>query len=342
MRTPVTVGLAGLDEWGARAARVLSELPRAELRWLCDAQTGVPARRLRLPAAQLTDRFADLLEDEAVDAIVVSAPVHARAMLTRRALEAGKHVLTRSPLSTCGPEADELAALAQRRDVRLLAGHDQTFEPAVQQLKRILAAGGLGDVYYLYGSRHRWSGEQTDALWDVLADEIPLVLDLVADEPYEVQAFGESYLRETSRDVVIAQLRFATGIAAHLHVSTLGPSSAGRLTVVGSDRLAVLAEGRLAVHERIERGDGSVAVRVEAHDDPRSEADDPLHQELDYFLTAIRTPLERVSGRPGAAVAHVLEALSRSLAKGAAEPVGQQPRAAPVLALHAHRRRAGP
>jgi predicted dehydrogenase len=207
----------------------------------------------------------------------------------------------------------------------------------VQRLKRLIETGYLGDVYYVYGTRHSWADEPLDVLWDVTADVLPVVLDLVGDEPFEVRAHGESYVREDTLDVVIAQLRFATGISAHFHVSALGPRSTARLTVVGSHRLAVIEDTRLTVHERIERGDGSTAVRSEAHEEPRVDGDDALHRECEYFLSAIRTPLELVSGRQGAATVHVLEALGRALASGGAESIRQAPRVALVTALSSRR-----
>ena len=338
MRTPVSVAVAGLDEWGVRAARALSRLPGADLRWLCDGRAERPLRRsLPRPAAPVTERFADLLEDEMVDAVVVSAPLGARAMLVRRALDAGKHVLARSPLSTSGAEADELYALAERLNLRLLDAHEDTFDPSVQQLKRLIETGQLGDVLYLYGTRHR-PNDAADVLWDVAADDVPVVLDLVGDEPLEVRAQGESYVAEGAFDVIVAQLRFATGISAHFHISLLGPRAAARLTVVGSQRLAILEDGRLTVHERIVRGDGSAAVRAESYDDAGLDPDDGLHRECEFFLSSTRTTLGLMPARPGAGVVHVLEALGRALASGGAQHVREAPRTAAVTSLSARRR----
>jgi predicted dehydrogenase len=346
MRTPVSVGVTGLDDWGVCAARVFSELPRADLRWLCPATSELPLRkRLAPPVARRTDHVADLLEDEMLDALVISAPLDARPDLVRRALLAGKHVLTRSPMTKDGAEADELARLAEELNLRLLAGSDLLFEPAVQRLKDLMEVGRLGDVNYLYTSRHRGRTEGADALWDIAALDVPLILHLLGDEPVEVGCRGESYVANESPDVVFCHLRFASGICAHLHASSLEPRTVGRLTVVGSDRLAVLdeteLEQRLILHEKAGQGPGPETAHTQVYDDGALGGwSDALHRECEYFLSTVRTPVENSSGRRGSSVVNVLEALARSLESGVTEPVRERAlRLAEVTALSERRSR---
>jgi predicted dehydrogenase len=343
MRTPVSLGIAGLDDWGVRVARVFAELPRAELRWVCDGGGDLPRRkRVVPPFVRRTDRVADLLEDEMLDAVVVNAPLDTRSELVRRALEAGKHVLTRSPLSVDGADADDLARLAERSNLRLVAGCDLLFEPAVQRLKDLIELGRLGDVNYLYAGRHRNLNEGVDALWAVAALDVPVVQHLLGDEPVEVWARGESYVGDGQVDVVFCHLRFASGICAHLHASSLEPRAVGRLTVVGSDRLAVLDEAdlehRLIVHERARRSHGPTTIHTQIFDDGLLGGwSDPLHRECEYFLSAVRTTVEPSSARQAASVVNVLDALARSLESGLTEPVRQRTQIAEVRSLSERR-----
>jgi predicted dehydrogenase len=344
MRTPVSLGVAGLDDWGVSIARTLSELPRAELRWLCDAAADVPLRkRLLPPEAQRTERLEDVLGDEMLDAVVLSAPLESRADAVRRALYAGKHVLTRSPLANDGAEADALAALAERLNLRLLAGSELLFEPGLQLLQDLMEVGRLGDVDYLYSGRHRGRDEGADALWEVAAVDVAAILQLLGDEPVEVSCRGESYLGTSKADVVFCHLRFASGICAYLHASSLEPRLAGRLTVVGSERLAVFDESdgehRLTLHERLRRGATPASIRTQVYDDHALRGwSDALHRECEYFVSVVRTTVEHRCARQAAAVVNVLEALARSLENGAPELVrAEPPRGADVTTLAEYR-----
>jgi hypothetical protein len=116
----------------------------------------------------------------------------------------------------------------------------------------------------------------------------------------------------------------------------------GRLTVVGSDRLAVLdetdLEHRLLVHERARRSNGPAVVHTQIYDEGVLGGwNDALHRECEYFLSAVRTAVEHSSARQGASVVNVLEALARSLESGSTESVRQRTQVAPVTELSERR-----
>src|SRR4029079_2406806 len=77
-----------------------------------------------------------------------------------------------------------------------------------------------------------------NALWSLGAHDVSVVLHLAEEEPYEVEARGESYMRRDVEDVVFAFLRFPSGLAAHLHLSWLDPHKERRFAVVGSRKMA--------------------------------------------------------------------------------------------------------
>lgn len=61
----------------------------------------------------------------ACDALVIATPASTHAMLTRKALEAGKHALVEKPLALTGVEARALAKMALERDLVLSVGHQE-------------------------------------------------------------------------------------------------------------------------------------------------------------------------------------------------------------------------
>ena len=61
---------------------------------------------------------------------------------------------------------------------------------------------------------------------------------LDGEEPEEVVAHGESFVRDGVEDVVFCNLRFPSGRVAHMHLSWLDPHKERRFTLVGSQRMA--------------------------------------------------------------------------------------------------------
>lgn len=324
MRTPVSVGVIGLDRAGPKLAKALAKLPQAELRWLCDED---PERRRRIgdrhPHALLTPSVTDLLTDESLDAIVLATTDAATHYdIVRSALAADKHVLVEAPLAQTGDEADELVRQAERRNRRLSVTSLILFEPAMRSLKELVDDGGLGDVYYLSidhaVDRH---GTGDEMLWDSVADDLAVLVHLLEDQPVEAIAQGECYANGKARDVVFGFLRFATGITATLRVSNLDPRHLRRLDVVGSHWVAVLDDAERERKLTLYRG--GKRSRLGDIVSPELDEDDAAYLACEQFLLGVRSSARALdNAREGAALAHVLSALRRSLARdGMAEPV---------------------
>lgn len=330
MRTPIPVGVVGFGDRGLNLARTFDRLPGAEVRWLCDRNPEVRmAHRFGFPSAEWTADVDDLLADDGLDAVVIATPLSTHYELALRALDAHKHVFVEQPLALSGGDAQKLVDEAERRDRVLMVGNVLLFHPAVRKLKELVDTGALGDLYYLYGNRQNLGKVRPDenALWNLGAQDVAVLLYLLDDQPIEVAARGESYLRRGVPDVVFCYLKFATGISAHLHLSWLDPHKLRRTTVVGSERMAVVddlePERKLTIYDKRAVSDETdpysehVDVRFGDIVSPRLTADDSLRLECEHFVSKIRSQVGlESSGREGATVVEILEALQCSLDSG--------------------------
>jgi predicted dehydrogenase len=321
----------GLGPWGSNLARNFNEL--AELRWLCDADGArLEDARSRFPRTKLTHRVEELLDDPGVNAVVVATPVPTHAELARQALEAGKHVFVEKPLALTAADADELVALAEGRGLVLMPGHLLLYHPGVAKLKELVDAGELGDVLYVYGNRQNLGTIRRDenALWSLGVHDLSVILHLLGEEPTEVWARGESFLKSGVEDVVFCYLRFPSGQVAHMHLSWLDPHKMRRMTVVGRDRMAVFDDMELdrkvtvydSAAEQSLRTYGEWRTRTGDIHSYRIANDEPLRLECRAFLrlTAGHGDAAGVA-RDGARVVRVLELLQRSLETSRPEAV---------------------
>jgi len=151
---------------------------------------------------------------------------------------------------------------------------------------------------------------------------VSVVLALAGEEPHEVVAHGQSYVREGIQDVVFCFLRFPSGLAAHLHLSWLDPHKERRFTVVGSRRMATFddmaIEGKLKVYDKgfdeDSRGYGEYITRTGDIFCPRIPNAEPLRLECEHFIECIRDRRHpRSDGASGLRVVRVLERLQQSL-----------------------------
>jgi predicted dehydrogenase len=333
--SPVRVAALGLGYWGPNLARAWSGLAETELAWLCDLdQARLDRFSAVSPEARTTTDLDEVLADESVEAVAIatSAPTHAQLAL--RAIEAGKHVFVEKPLALTSADARAMARAADRAGTLLVVGHLLVHHPAVAMLKSLIASGELGRTHYIYTNRVNLGQVRSDenALWSLGAHDISVLLHLVGELPTSVSAQGQCFIHEGVEDVVFGVLRFPSGVIGHLHLSWLDPFKTRKVTIVGSDKMAVFDD--MNPDEKVKIFDKGVTHSGTAnggewqpasygeyvqlrHGDtyvPRISSEEPLRLQCRHFARCVRgTETPRSSGADGVAVVEVLEALQRSL-----------------------------
>ncbi len=161
----VVVGVMGLNGRGRVLAETFAKTEGVEVAYLCD----VDARLLDPTISFLVDPqdtnqgarpglqerrpegvrdFRRILDDDAVDALVIAAPDHWHAPAAILALDAGKHVYVEKP---CGhnPQEGEWLVQAQQQSGKLVQmGNQQRSSPESIQIIRDIREGLIGKPYY--------------------------------------------------------------------------------------------------------------------------------------------------------------------------------------------------
>jgi predicted dehydrogenase len=319
------IGVAGLGYWGPNLARNFAAIEGCELAWCCDDSAAARERWApAFPSARFTAELGDLLADDALDAVALATPVPTHGPLAERVLRAGKHCFVEKPLAQSVADAELAVAAAGETGRLLMVGHLLEYHPGVARLKEIAASGELGEIHYLYTKRLNLGVLRADenALWSLGAHDVSVILYLADEEPHELEARGESYMRPGIEDVVFCFLRFPSGRAAHLHLSWLDPHKERKLTVVGSRRMATFddmeLERKLTVYDKgFDEAAGSYGEYITRSGDiwsPRVPNREPLRIECEHFVECVREGRPpRTDGAAGLRVVRVLEALQERL-----------------------------
>ena len=335
MSGDIRVGVVGLGYWGPNLARNFEAIPGCELAGCVDASTAARERAAsQFPRARISDDFAGLLTDPSIDAIALATPVPTHAELAAAVLDAGKHCFVEKPLAQSVADAERAVAVARASGKVLMVGHLLEYHPGVEKLGELVDSGELGEqIYYIYGNRLNLGKVRADenALWSLGAHDVSVVLRLAGEEPYEVVAHGESYLRDGVEDVVFCFMRFPSGLVAHLHLSWLDPHKERRFTIVGSRRMATFddmaLEGKVTIYDKGFDEDsasyGEYITRTGDIFSPQIPNTEPLRIECEHFVDCVRRgAAPRSDGESGLRVVRVLERLQRSLEeRGAVPPV---------------------
>ena len=320
------VGVAGLGYWGPNLARNFDEL--GDLAWICEADgERLAAYAIRYPDADHTSSYEEMLADASLDAVVISTPVPTHYELAKQALEAGKHVFVEKPPAMKGSEIDELVSIAEERDLVLMPGHLLLYHPGVLKLKELVDGGELGDVLMVYGNRQNLGviRKHENALWSLGVHDLSVILYLLDEDPVEAVALGQSLLKTGVEDVVFCYLRFPSGKIAHMHLSWLDPHKMRKMTVVGTEKMAVFddmeLDRKVTVYEKAPwkpvNTYGEWQTRTGDIHIPKIATDEPLKLECRHFLSLVEGEGDRARvARDGARVVRALDMLTTSLNGG--------------------------
>ena len=331
----VSVGVVGAGGWGKNLVRNYSEISGAELRYVCDLDTEkLNAAKEKFRPMFATTSFDELLEDDDLQAVVIATTGPTHYELCKRALESGKDVYVEKPFVLNVGHAKQLVELADSNDSVLMVGHLLEYHPVVQQLKKLIDSGGLGEIRYIYSQRLNLGTVRQDenALWNFAPHDISVVLYLLGLEPSDVTARGQAYLQPNVEDVVFLTMNFDGKAMGNVHVSWLDPHKIRRITIVGSQRMAVfddlepneklkIYDKGAEVNENYDTFAEYVGLRFGDITIPHIRVGEPLRIECEHFLNCIRNRTRPLSdGLDGLRVVKVLDAADKSLDKNG-EPI---------------------
>jgi predicted dehydrogenase len=327
---PLRVSVIGLGYWGPNIVRVLHDLPDAEVAWVCDRQEHALERvARRYPSVRPTTDYTRLLDDAALDAVVIATPVGTHHALAAAALDARKHVFVEKPLAASVSEANDLVTRAAERGLLLMPGHTFLYSPPVNAARGLIESGELGEIYFITMSRVNLGLHQPDAsvVWDLAPHDFSILRYWLDEMPRRVSALSRACIFGDLPDVAFINLEFTSGTIAHIELSWLAPSKLRRTAVVGSQKMLVyddtsnepirVFDSGANVPDPETFGEFRLTYRAGDIVSPRVDVTEPLELELLDFCRAVREGTEpRSSAALGLDVVHMTEAVDRSLGNG--------------------------
>src|SRR5215210_3780010 len=150
MDTEIGLGVIGCGGFGLFALQQFVQVPGIRLAGM--AGTARPAaeaaaRRYGLEDVVDVDRLVAL---PTVDIVYISTPPFLHYAQAKQALTSGKHVICEKPLALTVAEADELIAIARRKDRLLVANLMQRYNPLFDTVRQLIEKQVLGQLLHGY------------------------------------------------------------------------------------------------------------------------------------------------------------------------------------------------
>jgi len=327
-------GVIGWGYWGPKMARNLDALAQATVTMVADLEDyRLASLKISHPWIKTTTRAQDVFGSD-LDGVVIATPVRTHYRLAKEALLSGKHVLVEKPLTASLAQAQELVTLAQAQGRILMVGHTFEYNPAVNELRKLVQNGDLGKIYCVETERVNLGlfRSDTNVIWDLAPHDLSILLYVLGKKPQQIKVQAHTHLQPHIHDIAHLDLGFADGLSAHIHVSWLHPCKIRRVTVIGDARMVVYDDTNPAEMIKIYNkgadvhADPGVSYRNGEITIPYIEWVEPLHLECEDFARAIRTGSPpRAHGGVGLEVVRILAKAQEVLTMQEKQPLAIPP-----------------
>jgi len=329
----LNIAQIGVGYWGPNLLRNLVANKRCTVPVVVDLSS---ERRdyvkINYPYISVTGNVDDVLQNPAIDAVIIATPVATHFDLAIKAIQSGKHILVEKPLARSVAEVEEIGSVAGKSNRIVMVGHTFLFNSAVRYVKKLIDSGELGDIRYIYSQRLNLGRirSDVDALWNLGPHDVSIIQYWLDDpEPISVVRHGVDYIQNNVDDVVFTNILYPNKVMANIHLSWLDPLRVRTMVIVGSKKMVVYddtADNKIAIYDK---GIDQKAVLGEKMDFdnqhfptfnhrsgdvllPKIDFKEPLKVELDHFIDCIENGTRCITGIDHAKrVVEILEKASK-------------------------------
>lgn len=147
----IGVGLIGAGRIGrVHAANLAQRLPRAKLVAVADVNKSAAEQVAAQWGGYAANDYRQLLNDPAIDAVLVCSATDTHATIIIEAAAAGKHVFCEKPIDLTLAKIDAALAAVEKAGVKLQVGFNRRFDPNHARVRQAIVSGEIGDPHLFH------------------------------------------------------------------------------------------------------------------------------------------------------------------------------------------------
>lgn len=294
MNQEIRIGVAGVGHMGKYHINVLSQIKNINFTGVYDTNQEIAKTVSSEFNVVNYPSFKELYQH--ADAIILATPTSTHYELGKEILLAGKHLLIEKPITDDLAKAQELVDLAQTKKQKLLIGHVERYNAAVQELENLIKEP------YFWESR-RVSPNTSNRIFDVgvvldlLIHDIDILLRVMKKKVVSISASGNKIFND-NEDVVQSVIKFENGTVAGLMASRVHHLKERQLWITQKDESILLdfTTQDISIYRnaqsQVTTSKGS--IRYQQHSNMERmfiHKENPLKLELEYFIKLINEDL---------------------------------------------------
>ncbi len=175
--------------------------------------------------------YTQLLNNEDIEAVIISTPTHLHKQMVIDCLTAGKDVLVEKPLARNSSEGKEMIDCAKKNNKKLMVGMNLRYRPDSMLIRSLIDAGEIGIPFYIkcgwirkQSSSEKWFSRREEAGGGVILDLGIHLIDLalwLADYPKAISISTKNYHHHSKNleDTSISLIRCENSVTINIEAS---------------------------------------------------------------------------------------------------------------------------
>ncbi|MDD5043633.1 MAG: Gfo/Idh/MocA family oxidoreductase [Patescibacteria group bacterium] len=309
------VAVIGTGNMGRNHMRNYFEMPRVNLVAICDVNRKAGEQLALKYGCLFYEDYHKMFNEQQIDAVSIAVPTFLHHQVASDVLMKKVHVLLEKPIAVNLEEARDIITKAKEQGVKLMIGHIERFNPAVQRVKELIDTGRFGKIISL--NIKRVGGlppqlKQANVVIDLAIHDIDISNYLFGDLPEKIYGYKSKNLLQEQEDSANILLQYKRG-CSFIEVNWVTPVKIRNMDITGTKAFARLdfIHQKITLYENCYLNEGldssykdfgefvskfSLTDKIEIG----VNAKEPLQCELEEFINCIvedREPI--VSGEDG-------------------------------------------
>ncbi|NTS42559.1 Gfo/Idh/MocA family oxidoreductase [Flavisolibacter sp. BT320] len=258
------VALIGAGKMGISHLSILGAHPEVEMVGVSDTSKMVLDVFKKYSTFPCFADYGEMLEKAKPDAVFVAVPTKFHAPMVKTILQKGMHVFAEKPLCLTAEEGKDLVELAKQKALVNQVGYHNKFIGTFQEVKRIIDAGYLGEIFHFTGESYgpvvikpkqdTWRSNPMEGggcLMDYASHVIDLINYILGPITNVKGSLLKSFYSKNVEDSVFSLLEVGQKLSGVLSVNWSDETyrkMSTSLTIIGSNGKIICDANELKIH----------------------------------------------------------------------------------------------
>ncbi len=307
----IKVAVIGAGNMGRHHARNYSEILGANLVALSDVDLEKKSIAEEY-GCKFYESYIEMLDKEDIDAVSVVVPSKYHYKVALEIIKRGKHLLIEKPITETVEEARSLINAAKEKNVKIMVGHIERFNPVIRKLKEVLDSGEIGEIISVVARRvggYPKNIQESNVITDLAVHDIDLFNYLLGKTPVSVNCHKARTNKDGRIDSAEILIDYG-GTGCVSQVNWITPTKIRTLSLTGTlghleidyikqeimlHRSENLSSSFKTFNEYVSKFGDSINRKIEV-----DRKEEPLRVEIESFLKSISDDeVPQVSGADG-------------------------------------------